>query len=119
MAYTSYNKNIFFTVEGMILAINACNSIQLGRDHYKKQGMTDKVLIDLLINERRRCYTAIVYEVASSFKERIMKQSQDSNGYASDGNDGHDKQGDNKQHEEDCSQQHQQQPDTDDTANAS
>ena len=120
MAYRLGDRRTFcFTLEGMIMAINVCNSTQLGRDHYKNQGMSDKYLIDLLINERRRCYTAIVSAVASSFKERIMKQGQDSNGYAADGSDGHDNQDNNKQHEEDCHQQRQQQPDTDDTTNAS
>jgi hypothetical protein len=78
MAYILEDKITCFTSQGLILAIDRCNSGQLNRRHYIDQGQTDLCGIDAQIKARRESYKALVCDVGVIVKKRFVEQDQES-----------------------------------------
>ena len=72
MAYKYDNKYTCVIENGMILAINICNTGQLDSKYYIGQGLTDGSAIDAIIAARRELFSSIVRSIAAIAKKKAL-----------------------------------------------
>ena len=77
MAY-KYDKKYTCVIEdGMILAINICNTGQLDSKYYIGQGLTGGSAIDATIAARRELFGSIVRAIAADAKQKVIGRNQE------------------------------------------
>ena len=81
MAYKVDDRRIYFTLEGIILANNECNSLKLNMKHYidRFRGKAVKPSEDEIhieINKRRAFNNAVFRAVNQQVMARLMQQDQ-------------------------------------------
>jgi hypothetical protein len=77
MAYKYDGKYTCFIEDGMVLAINICNSGLLDRKYYNGQGLTDDRTIDAIIAARRELFSSIVHAIAADAKKKVFGRHQE------------------------------------------
>ena len=77
MAY-KYDKKYTCVIEdGMILAINICNTGQLDSKYYIGQGLAGGSAIDATIAARRELFGSIVRAIAADAKQKVIGRNQE------------------------------------------